>query len=117
MSASDTGAVIVLTNMPDRASALQLAAALLERRLAACVSVLSECTSVYRWQGKIEQAAEVPVIIKTAAASYPRLEAAIRASHPYELPEIVSIPVADGLSPYLDWIAAETAESLQAPLR
>lgn len=117
MSASDAVAVIVLTSMPDRESALKLADMLVDRRLAACVSVLSECTSVYRWQGKVERSAEVPVMIKTAAASYPRLEAAIRASHPYELPEIASIPVAGGCAAYLDWIAAETSESLQVPPR
>ncbi|HEY5930375.1 MAG TPA: divalent-cation tolerance protein CutA [Burkholderiales bacterium] len=109
MSATETGFIVVLTNLPDRESALKLANSIVEQRLAACVNVLSECTSVYRWQGRIEQASEVPVVIKTAAVSFARLEAAIRAVHPYELPEIISVPVVAGLAPYLDWIAAETA--------
>ncbi len=109
MPAADTRVIVVLTNLPDRESALKLADTLVEQRLAACVNVHSDCTSVYRWQGKIEQVSEVPVVIKTTAAAYARVEAAIRAVHPYELPEIVSVPVVAGLTPYLDWIAAETA--------
>jgi len=109
LSATYAGVIVVLTNLPDRESALKLAGLLVDQRLAACVNVLSECTSVYRWRGQVETASEVPVLIKTAAASYRKLEAAIRANHPYELPEIVSVPVVDGLAPYLEWVAAETA--------
>lgn len=100
--------VIVLTNFPDRAAALQLAQALVERRLAACVNVLAECTSVYRWKGAVENATEVPVLIKTRAERYPEVEAAIRELHPYELPEIVAVPVRHGLDEYLQWVAGET---------
>ena len=109
MSATDAGVIVVLTSFPDRESALKVAGLLVDQRLAACVNVLSECTSFYRWRGQVEKASEVPVLIKTAAASYRKLEAAIRANHPYELPEIISVPVVDGLAPYLDWVAAETA--------
>lgn len=109
MPVADTRVIVVLTNLPDRESALKLADTLIEQRLAACVNVHSGCTSVYRWQGKLEQASEVPVVIKTTAAAYARLEAAIRAFHPHELPEIISVPVVAGLAPYLDWIATETA--------
>ena len=104
-----TDALVVLTNLPDRAEALHLAQTLVERRLAACVNVLAECTSVYRWQGAIENATEVPVLIKTRSALYPDVEAVIRELHPYELPEIVAVPVSYGLSAYLDWVGAETA--------
>ncbi len=100
--------LIVLSTLPDRARALALASALVERRLAACVNVLAECSSVYRWQGKIETAAEVPVLIKTSAARYAALEQAIRELHPYELPEIVAVPIRGGLPGYLHWVAAET---------
>ncbi|MGH8666478.1 MAG: divalent-cation tolerance protein CutA [Burkholderiales bacterium] len=100
--------LIVLSNLPDRNAALELAEKLVERRFAACVNVLAECTSVYRWQGKIETAAEVPVMIKTTAARYPALEQAIRELHPYELPEIVAVPIREGLPGYLQWVAAET---------
>ena len=103
--------VVVLTNLPDLAAARKLAQLLLEQRLAACVNVLAQCSSVYRWQGRIETATEVPVLIKTVASRYPLVEAAIRANHPYELPEIVSVPVVAGLGEYLSWVAAEsTAE-------
>jgi len=101
--------VVVLTNLPDLATARKLAQLLVEQRLAACVNVLAQCSSVYRWRGAIETATEVPVLIKTVASRYPHVEAAIRANHPYELPEIVSVPVMAGLSEYLDWVAAESA--------
>ncbi|MCC4118023.1 divalent-cation tolerance protein CutA [Aromatoleum toluclasticum] len=101
--------LVVLTNCPDDASAEALAALLIERRLAACVNVLAPCRSVYRWQDRIETATEVPLLIKTTPVRYVELEAAIRANHPYELPEIVAVPVMRGLPGYLDWVAAETA--------
>ena len=102
-------ALLVLTNLPDAAHAQTLAAALVEARLAACVNILAPCTSVYRWQGAVETTTEVPLLIKTTPARYAALEAAIRAHHPYELPEIVSVPVTQGLPAYIDWVAAETA--------
>jgi len=104
--------VIILTNLPDRASALKLAGELVEQRLAACVNVLAECASVYRWKGEVETAAEVPVLIKTRAGRYAEVEAAIRRLHPYELPEIVAVPVVRGLDEYLDWVAGETTISI-----
>lgn len=102
--------LLVLTNLPDAASARALAAALVEQRLAACVNILAPCRSVYRWQGKVEDAEEVPLLIKTTASRYAELEAAIRARHPYELPEIVAVPIGRGLPDYLAWVAAESAE-------
>ena len=102
--------VLVMTNLPDLAAARKLAQLLVEQRLAACVNVLAQCSSVYRWQGKIETATEVPVLIKTVASRYPRVEAAIRANHPYELPEIISVPVVASLGEYLGWVAAQTAD-------
>jgi periplasmic divalent cation tolerance protein len=107
MAAMDT--LLVITNLPDAASARALAEALVSARLAACVNILAPCRSVYRWEGKIEDAEEVPLLIKTTAARYAELEAAIRARHPYELPEIVAVPIERGLSAYLGWVAAETA--------
>ena len=101
-------AILVLTHLPDRDAALGLARALVTGRLAACVNVGAPVESMYHWRGQIETAQEVPVTIKTRAALYPRVEAAIRASHPYELPEIVAVPFSHGLRPYLDWLAAET---------
>jgi periplasmic divalent cation tolerance protein len=103
--------IVVLTNLPDREAALKLARALVAQRLAACVNVLAQCSSVYRWKGELENATEVPVLIKTRAARYAEVEAAIRALHPYELPEIVAVPVERGLEDYLRWVADETAIS------
>jgi periplasmic divalent cation tolerance protein len=100
--------LVVLSNLPDRSTALELARVLVERRLAACVNVLAECTSVYRWQEAIETAAEVPVLIKTTSERYPALEQAILELHPYELPEIVAVPLQGGLPGYLQWVAAQT---------
>jgi periplasmic divalent cation tolerance protein len=103
--------VVVLTTLPDRTAAVKLAEQLVAQRLAACVNVLAECTSVFHWKGAMESAAEVPVIIKTRAALYPQLEIAIRKLHPYELPEIIAVPVVRGLGEYLKWVTDETAIS------
>jgi len=104
--------IIILTNLPDRASALKLAGELVEQRLAACVNVLAECSSVYRWEGRVKSATEVPVLIKTRAQRYDEVEAEIRRLHPYELPEIVAVPVVRGLDEYLEWVAGETTISI-----
>jgi periplasmic divalent cation tolerance protein len=105
---ADSAVLLVMSSLPDQAAAQQLAHTLIERRLAACVSVLPPCTSVYRWQGRVDEAAEVPVLIKTTAGCYAELESALRALHPYELPEIIAVPVTHGLPAYLDWVAGET---------
>jgi periplasmic divalent cation tolerance protein len=109
MEDASSETLLVVTSLPDRDAAIRLARALVEQRLAACVNVLSACTSVYRWEGALEQAEEVPLLIKTRAARYPELEALIRELHPYELPEIVAVPMVRGLPDYLDWVAEETA--------
>lgn len=101
--------LLVLTQLPDAAAARTLAGVLVEARLAACVNILAPCRSVYRWQGKIEEAEEIPLLIKTTAERYAALEAAIRRHHPYELPEIIAVPLERGLPGYLDWVAAETS--------
>ena len=100
--------LLVVTNLPDRASAEKLAALLIERRLAACVSLLAPCDSVYRWRGEIQRDEEHPLLIKTARDRYAELEASIRANHPYELPEIIALPIVHGLPAYLQWIESET---------
>lgn len=100
--------LLVLTNLPDDASANALAAHLIDARLAACVNILAPCRSVYRWNGKTETASEVPLLIKTTAARYAELQAAIQKQHPYELPEIIAVPLQHGLPDYLAWVAAET---------
>ena len=100
--------LVVLTNCPDQAVADQLAHVLVESRLAACVNILSPCRSVYRWQGEVETAVEFPLLIKSTAANYAALENLIRQHHPYDVPEIIALPVERGLPEYLNWLSAET---------
>jgi len=97
-----------LTNLPDRAVADRLADSLIAQRLAACVNILAPCRSVYRWKGAVQHGEEHPMLIKTTAERYPALEAAIRAMHPYELPEIIAVRIELGLPGYLAWVEAET---------
>jgi periplasmic divalent cation tolerance protein len=107
--ATEMDVLIVLCMAPDLAVADRLAATLVESGKAACVNILAPCRSVYRWHGEIESANEVPLLIKTTSGRYSELEAAIRFEHPYEVPEIVAIPLVAGLPAYLGWVRAETA--------
>lgn len=103
--------IMVLCNVPDAALAQQIAEALVGEQLAACVNIMAPCRSVYRWQGKLENASEVPLQIKTTAAAYPALLARLLQLHPYEVPEIIALPLAAGLPAYLTWVAAEVLSS------
>lgn len=98
--------LLVLTNLPDRESATRLANVLVGKRLAACVNILGTCTSVYSWQDTIQTEPEVPLLIKTHANRFDAVREEILHSHPYELPEIVAVPIERGLKPYLDWVAS-----------
>ena len=100
--------LLVLTNLPDRAAAERLGDLLIAGKLAACVNILAPCRSVYRWKGAVQHDEEHPMLIKTTAERYPALEKALREGHPYELPEIIAVPVERGLPDYLAWVAAET---------
>ena len=95
-------AVVVLCTFPDIEQARQIGAALVERQVAACVNLLPGVESIYRWEGKIERAGEVLALIKTTR--YAALETAIRELHPYEVPEILALPVMKGSPEYLDWL-------------
>lgn len=108
MSAAEDPVLLVIVNAPDRDTAGKIGRALVEARVAACVNVMSPCTSIYRWQGSVETAEEVPLLVKTAASRYVALEALVRSLHPYELPEIIAVPCGRGLPAYLDWVRAET---------
>ena len=101
-------ALLVLTNVPERAVAERIADLLIEQRLAACVNVLAPCRSVYRWKDAVQHDEEHPLLIKTTSERYAAMEKALRAAHPYELPEIIAVPIERGLPAYLDWVAAET---------
>lgn len=101
--------LLVITNLPDETSAETLSRDLVSRQLAACVNILAPCRSIYRWQGVVEEAREIPLLIKTTAARYPALAEAITQAHPYEVPEIIALPIRQGLPAYLQWVAAETS--------
>jgi periplasmic divalent cation tolerance protein len=103
-----TSVVVVLLTAPDPETAQRIAQALVEERLAACVNVLPGVRSIYRWQGAVEQASEVLLIAKTQADRSDALAARVRALHPYELPEVVVLPVSGGSEAYLGWVVAET---------
>jgi len=102
--------LLVLTNCPDEAVANAIALAVVEEKLAACVNILPRVQSVYRWQGTVESASEIPLLIKTTAAAYPALEQQIAELHPYAVPEIIALPIRHGLPAYLNWLAAETRQ-------
>ena len=99
-----TGIRIVLCSCPDPDTAARIARQLLETRLAACVNLVPGLTSLYHWQGTLESAQETLLLIKTTEACYPSLETLILKHHPYELPEILAIPIEQGLSAYLEWV-------------
>jgi periplasmic divalent cation tolerance protein len=105
-------AILILTNVPDEQDAHRIARLLVEQRLAACVNVLPGVRSVYQWQGAVEEAGEITLMIKTTQVRYTELEAVLKAVHPYDVPEIIAIPIVDGLPAYLDWLAAETKKDI-----
>jgi Uncharacterized protein involved in tolerance to divalent cations len=100
--------LLVLTNVPDLVVAERCAHALVEARAAACVNILPPAQSVYRWQGAVESASELPLLIKTTGEAYPRVEQILRECHPYDLPEIIAIAIENGLPGYLAWLVSET---------
>lgn len=97
---------MVLTTTDSQESASRIANALVERRLAACVNIIPGLTSVYRWQGAVETASEILLLIKTAAEQLPALEAAVKELHTYEVPEFLVLEVEAGNRSYLEWLHA-----------
>lgn len=105
---------MILTNLPDLTTAQVLARELVESRLAACVNVLPGIHSIYRWEGAVEEAHEVTLLIKSTSTRYDDIEAVITRVHPYDMPEIIAFPISAGLPAYLGWIAAETKRDTDA---
>jgi periplasmic divalent cation tolerance protein len=101
--------VLAITSCPDSAVATALARALVEEKLAACVTRMPGARSVYRWQGNIEEADEVVCFIKTTSERVDELRTRLVALHPYEVPELIVLDITGGLPAYLAWIAAETS--------
>ena len=96
--------LIILTTWPELGQAHTVARTLLAERLAACANILPGIESIYRWQGNVEMSAEVQMLLKTTIGRYPQLESRIKELHPYDVPEIVSLRVTDGLPAYLRWV-------------
>ena len=103
-----TDTLLVFSTCPDADTAQRLARTLVEGRVAACVNVVGPVTSVYRWRDAVETAGELLLLIKTPADRYPALEQALRALHPYEVPEIVAVPIERGHQDYLEWVQSCT---------
>ena len=96
--------ILVVTNLPDPESAFNIARHLVQLRLSACVNVLPGVTSFYEWDGKLEQAQEHTLVVKTVRTRYPEVERAILERHPYSLPEVIAVDVTAGLPDYLAWV-------------
>lgn len=101
---------IVLTTTASQDEARKIARHLVENQLAACVNILAQVESIYRWRGKVESAPEWLLLIKTSAARFPAVRDAIGALHSYDLPECIAIPIEDGSEPYLKWLADSVQE-------
>lgn len=99
---------VVLVSVPDKKTANKVGRGLVEARFAACVSMVPEVTSIYRWQGKVEEASELLLVIKTRTALVPELSEFVRKLHPHSVPEIIALPIHHGHRSYLDWIGAST---------
>ena len=100
--------LLCLSTCPDTESAVRIARTLVEERLAACVNRLPGVASTYRWQGKIHEDAEVLLLIKTTRARFDALRARLLELHPYEVPELIALDIADGSAAYLAWLSAGT---------
>lgn len=107
------GACLVLTTVDSPATAGEIARRLVTDRLAACVQILPAMTAVYSWEGRLEEAQESLLLIKTVRSAYPALEVTLRQIHPYQIPEIIMLPIDVGLPDYLAWMAGVTTRSPQ----
>ena len=109
MSGIDAEALAVaLSTVPDAATGERIARALVEERLIACANILPGVTSVYRWEGEVRAEPELMLVMKTRRGLLPRLAERVAELHPYEVPEVVGLPLAGGLAPYCQWVADET---------
>jgi periplasmic divalent cation tolerance protein len=102
----DAGALVVLVTAPSAEKAAELARALVEERLAACGNVVPAIRSIYRWEGKVQDEAEALLVLKTTPARFEALRGRLLALHPYDVAEVLALPVAAGAAPYLAWLAA-----------
>jgi len=103
--------VVVLVTCPTPAVARRLATQLVKRRLAACVNLVPKIESTFRWQGKIDRCKEVLLVIKTVKARFEALRRAVVELHPYDVPEVIALPIVAGHAPYLSWVASSSSAS------
>jgi periplasmic divalent cation tolerance protein len=101
-------AVIVFCTAPDSGATEEMVRKLVEEGLVACGNIVPDVNSIYRWKGKLEAAAEALIIFKTTEAAWPRLKLRLPELHPYDVPELLMLKVADGLTPYLNWVKEST---------
>ena len=109
MSTTESDVRVVLVTAPDDETSLRIARALVEERLAACVNIVRTVRSVYRWEGEIQEDSEVLLMAKTRADRFEALASRVKALHPYELPEVLALPVTAGSDAYLEWVKTESA--------
>ena len=112
-----TAAVVVLSTAGSREEAERIATALVDERLAACVNLVEQVTSIYRWRGEVERAAEVLLVIKTRRTRATALVARLRTLHSYDVPEAIVLPIVAGAAPYLRWVTTESAPPPKVPRR
>ncbi len=108
-----TSTLVTLCTCPSQAVAEEIASTLIERGVAACINIIPAVTSIYKWQGKLEKEHETLMLIKTDQSRYPDLEQTLATLHPYELPEIIAVPVEQGLTGYLNWVTQCTTNQPQ----
>ena len=114
MSATND-AVVVMTTVEKSEDGERLARVLIDSGLAACIQILPTMVSIYRWEGKIERESEILMLIKTTRVAFPALETAIKQNHPYQTPEIISLPVLHGSAEYLEWVTGNVLNEPSDP--
>lgn len=116
MTEQASDAIVVFMTAANTEEASRIAELLVEKNLAACVQILPEMRSVYRWKGEIEKQPEILILAKTVKSKFSELEAEVRAVHSYETPEIVAAPITNGSTPYLEWLSASVGSSRRSEL-
>ena len=107
---SEATPLLVLSSCPDAETAERLATLLVERRLAACVNIVPAITSIYRWQGAVEKEAEVLLLLKTTEERWDELQSALCLAHPYDVPEVIAVPLTLAANPYVKWLREAVEE-------
>ncbi|MGE9270384.1 MAG: divalent-cation tolerance protein CutA [Verrucomicrobiales bacterium] len=107
--------MVVLCTFPSEEKARQIGALLVEKQVAACVNLIPKVTSIYRWEGAVQEGLEVLAVIKTTATAYPELERSLGSLHPYEVPEVLALPVKQGSPAYLNWLVDQVRPVDESP--